>query len=329
MEYGRRGPGPEAGRLEKDIEILNRRLQGETLEEIGQDLGITRERVRQRQNRALHKLPAVRSLPMGARVAKARQQQEDELKRASMLSEFRRLRAQLHRKPSPEDLSDPEAALRVWGSLSNLAQEAAGGDPLARLSLTPEELDYWFDHACKRLGRAPTMAEMVDICDIGSVNWLYENSGWSKYVYSRGYWPYRCNDREFMREVLIENYNQVKERLGHIPTTGELSRHGAYTIGCYSSIHWDSYYKFLEEVGDLDEYRAHPVKGRRKWNKERISEAVIKLASKLGHPPTMLEMMQEYKMSSSSINRYAGSYPDLLTSLGMKPRRAKAKRREQ
>jgi len=116
-------------------------------------------------------------------------------------------------------------------------------------------------------------------------------------------------DRTYDDVYLIEQYNMVKNKLGHVPSTLEIKEHTGISVGPYTR-RWGSFNDFVLKQGDI------PKKMYQITKKEYI-EDIKRVWNELGHQPTIKEYDSHGRFhSSTSHNKLHMPWADLLISLG-------------
>lgn len=250
------------------IDILRQRFEGSTLQEIGNHYGLSRERIRQILARYPAALKLIKEVQRSMRLDAAVE------KRKAIAAAYHKLRMQnpefRYKYPRFVDITEASGIKQpgeYWPDWEIFIFEMEDQYPSRQNPFFHgyfrKDLEKMFDDMYEVEGRTP------------SCMWLREDryrklgigSGIARaFVAHWGSWTKACianlkrrgdfehlyqlrmiRDAKLRHKAYVQNYLDVKEALGHIPTLTELHEHGRYHMGSYY-LHYDNYGNFLDKV---------------------------------------------------------------------------------
>ncbi|MFC6720288.1 homing endonuclease associated repeat-containing protein [Natrialbaceae archaeon GCM10025896] len=193
---------------------------------------------------------------------------------------------------APADFRD------VFGSLDTAIDEAGVGATRSTESM----LDV-IERIAKKLGRAPKANELPEDCKYSQYDYRTEFGSWDEALEAAGI------DRE---KSMLKEIEQVAEKLGRVPSTGDIEKHGAYSSGDYSK-YFDSWSVALKRAG----LNQDPDSGSCSHEREAMLKVVRHLNNRLGRAPKTTELPENCGYSTNDFYEEFGSWDETLQAAGI------------
>ncbi|MDM8554677.1 hypothetical protein QUF75_08120 [Desulfococcaceae bacterium HSG7] len=172
----------------------------------------------------------------------------------------------------------------------------------------------------EKLGRRPTSRDMADKGKYSLAPYLNKFGSWKGFLKSIGENKNRIKTKKrnisssttgISEQALIEAYKNLKEKLGHSPTSRDMNCYGMYNVSIYYS-KFGSWSRFLKNIGESSRIKSIP--------KKNLIEAYFDLKNILAKNPTSTEIKKYGKYSLKAYNNQFGSWNKFLESIGERTR---------